>query len=147
MSSHDERLIAQVHPPAWKNPVPRERYHLVVIGAGTAGLVSAAGAAGLGARVALVERQPDDFRLVWDWTRLRSFLARSEIETIKARRKTLLGLLDAVAREDRKAILEGLKAIQSEFPAQADGPEKAPREPCNPPPQSVSHLEVNRTRD
>jgi pyruvate/2-oxoglutarate dehydrogenase complex dihydrolipoamide dehydrogenase (E3) component len=38
------------------NPKPAARYNLVVIGAGTAGLVSAAGAAGLGAKVALVER-------------------------------------------------------------------------------------------
>lgn len=53
---HNLRLIANVHPPDWVNPEPAERYHLVVIGAGTAGLVSAAGAAGLGARVALVER-------------------------------------------------------------------------------------------
>ena len=44
-------------------PEPAERYHLVVIGAGTAGLVTAAGAAGLGARVALVERAPDGRRL------------------------------------------------------------------------------------
>ena len=43
-------------PPAWVNPSRPARYHLVVIGAGTAGLVSAAGAAGLGARVALIER-------------------------------------------------------------------------------------------
>ncbi|HKI98732.1 MAG TPA: mercuric reductase [bacterium] len=35
-----------------------ERYNLVIIGAGSAGLVVAAGAAGLGARVALVERGP-----------------------------------------------------------------------------------------
>ena len=49
-------LIANVHPPDWVNPEPAARYHLVVIGAGTAGLVSAAGAAGLGARVALIER-------------------------------------------------------------------------------------------
>ena len=54
--SHDERLVDNVHPPAWVNPQPAERYHLVVVGAGTAGLVTAAGAAGLGARVALVER-------------------------------------------------------------------------------------------
>jgi pyruvate/2-oxoglutarate dehydrogenase complex dihydrolipoamide dehydrogenase (E3) component len=50
------RLIENVHPPDWVNPEPADRYHLVVIGAGTAGLVSAAGAAGLGARVALIER-------------------------------------------------------------------------------------------
>jgi len=52
----DARLLANVHPPEWINPTPRDRYHLVVIGAGTAGLVAAAGAAGLGAKVALVER-------------------------------------------------------------------------------------------
>ena len=50
------QLERHVHPPDWKNPTPADRYHLVVIGAGTAGLVAAAGAAGLGAKVALVER-------------------------------------------------------------------------------------------
>lgn len=49
-------LVANVRPPGWENPEPAPRYNLVVIGAGTAGLVTAAGAAGLGARVALVER-------------------------------------------------------------------------------------------
>src|SRR5687768_12436668 len=53
---HNRRLVAQVHPPDWPNPTPKTRYHLVVIGAGTGGLVSAAAAAGLGATVALVER-------------------------------------------------------------------------------------------
>ena len=53
---NDVRLRAQVHPGSWQNPVPKQRYHLVVIGAGTAGLVTAAVAAGLGARVALIEQ-------------------------------------------------------------------------------------------
>ena len=52
----DERLRAQVSPEGWRNPDPLSLYDLVVIGGGTAGLVCAAGAAGLGARVALVER-------------------------------------------------------------------------------------------
>jgi pyruvate/2-oxoglutarate dehydrogenase complex dihydrolipoamide dehydrogenase (E3) component len=56
LDQHNARLLANVHPPGWRNPRPRDRYHLVVIGAGTAGLVTAAGAAALGARVALVER-------------------------------------------------------------------------------------------
>src|SRR5437763_6197625 len=55
--SFDQALIQNVHPPSWANPEPAPRYNLVVIGAGTAGLVAAAGAAGLGARVALVERE------------------------------------------------------------------------------------------
>ena len=52
----DRVLKDRVGPPGWKNPKPARRYNLVVLGAGTAGLVSAAAAAGLGARVALVER-------------------------------------------------------------------------------------------
>jgi pyruvate/2-oxoglutarate dehydrogenase complex dihydrolipoamide dehydrogenase (E3) component len=53
---HNRALVDAVHPPDWANPVPRGRYNLVVLGAGTAGLVAAAGAAAVGARVALVER-------------------------------------------------------------------------------------------
>lgn len=53
---HNRKLLNNVHPPDWKNPEPAACYNLVVIGAGTAGLVSAAGAAGLGAKVALIER-------------------------------------------------------------------------------------------
>ncbi|HXT19143.1 MAG TPA: FAD-dependent oxidoreductase, partial [Thermoanaerobaculia bacterium] len=56
LDEHNRRLVSHVHPEDWQNPQPRSRYDLVVIGGGTAGLVSAAGAAGLGARVALVER-------------------------------------------------------------------------------------------
>ena len=52
----NQQLEANVHPPNWINPTPQGRYNLVVIGAGTAGLVTAAGAAGLGAKVALIER-------------------------------------------------------------------------------------------
>jgi len=53
---HNRALIAQVHPAGWTNPKPTGRYNLVVLGAGTAGLVSAVGAASLGATVAIVER-------------------------------------------------------------------------------------------
>jgi pyruvate/2-oxoglutarate dehydrogenase complex dihydrolipoamide dehydrogenase (E3) component/uncharacterized membrane protein YdjX (TVP38/TMEM64 family) len=52
----NRRLLAHVHPSGRRNPTPSGRYNLVVVGGGTAGLVSAAGGAGLGAKVALVER-------------------------------------------------------------------------------------------
>lgn len=45
-----------VFPLSYRNPEPADRYHLIVIGAGPAGLIIAIAAAGLGARVALVER-------------------------------------------------------------------------------------------
>ncbi len=53
---HNKKLESHVHPSDYRNPAPADRYNLVVIGAGTAGLVTAAGAAGMGAKVALVER-------------------------------------------------------------------------------------------
>jgi len=53
---YNQSLVANVHPPDWINPKPAPRYNLVVLGAGTAGLITAAGAAGLGAKVALVEK-------------------------------------------------------------------------------------------
>ncbi len=54
---HNQKLESHVRPPDWSNPTPSGRYNLVVIGAGTAGLVTAAGAAGLGGKVALIERE------------------------------------------------------------------------------------------
>lgn len=56
MDEYNQQLVANTHPPDWVNPTPTGRYDLVVIGAGTAGLVVAAGAAGLGAKVALIEK-------------------------------------------------------------------------------------------
>ena len=52
----DAELRAHVRPPEWRNPAPADRYDLVVLGGGTAGLVCAMGTAALGGRVALVER-------------------------------------------------------------------------------------------
>lgn len=52
----NEKLVASVHPRGWTNPQPAPRYDMVVLGAGTAGLVTAVVSAGVGARVALVER-------------------------------------------------------------------------------------------
>ncbi len=54
---HNLKLESNVRPPDWVNPTPADRYNLVVVGAGTAGLVAAVGAASLGAKVALVERE------------------------------------------------------------------------------------------
>jgi len=56
LDDHNHTLIGNVHPADWTNPTPADRYHVVVVGAGTAGLIAASFAAGAGARVALVER-------------------------------------------------------------------------------------------
>jgi pyruvate/2-oxoglutarate dehydrogenase complex dihydrolipoamide dehydrogenase (E3) component len=53
---YNRMLVDNVHPSNWVNPAPTGRYNIVVIGAGTAGLITAVVAAGLGAKVALIER-------------------------------------------------------------------------------------------
>jgi len=56
LDEYNNTLLGNAHPSDWVNPTPQPIYNLVVLGAGTAGLITAAGAAGLGAKVALVER-------------------------------------------------------------------------------------------
>ncbi len=52
----DQLSQGLLSPADYENPAPAGRYHLVIVGAGPAGLITAIGAAGLGAKVALVER-------------------------------------------------------------------------------------------
>ena len=54
--AHERERLENLHPSGWRNPQPADRYSLVVVGAGPAGLVAAHAAAALGAKVALVER-------------------------------------------------------------------------------------------
>lgn len=53
---YDRQVIENCHPPNHVNPTPNGKYNLVAIGAGAAGLVSAGGAGGLGAKAAIIER-------------------------------------------------------------------------------------------
>ena len=53
---YNQQLVKNVHPADWSNPEPTSRYNIVVIGAGTAGLITAVVAASLGAKVALIEK-------------------------------------------------------------------------------------------
>src|SRR5687768_18592841 len=53
---YDRVLVDNVHPSNWVNPEAHGRYNIVVLGAGTAGLVTAIIGASLGAKVALIEK-------------------------------------------------------------------------------------------
>jgi len=57
--SFNQQWLAAIAPEDWVNPQPADCYDLVVVGGGPAGLVAAAGAAGLGLglKVALIERR------------------------------------------------------------------------------------------
>ena len=84
----------------------------------------------LASLVTLIERQPADFHLVWDWTDLRDHLAHTKAPPLPARREPLRKLLDAVSRDNNKAaILAGLKEVQAAFPARAEEPALPSRQP------------------
>ncbi len=111
---HDEKLLRNVHPPGWKNPIPAHRYDLVIIGAGTAGLVAAAGAAGLGARVALIERQLMGGDCLNSGCVPSKTLIRSATAIAAARDTHRLGVrAPSPAETDFHAVMERVRAIRA----------------------------------
>jgi hypothetical protein len=77
-----------------------------------------------GSLVALVEHQPDDFHLVWDWALLRWLVAESKAPSVSAHREGLQRLIDAVDRDNKAAILRGLKEVQDQLISRPDEPVK-----------------------
>src|SRR5579885_3591935 len=115
LDEHNLSLLANVRPAGWVNPEPAARYNLVVVGAGTAGLVAAAGAAGLGARVALVERglmggDCLNFGCVPSKALLRSARAAAD-----ARAAAALGVTAAPVRVDFAAVMERMRRLRAEL--------------------------------
>jgi hypothetical protein len=76
--------------------------------------------------LALIDHQPDNFHLVWNWGPLQEAVAKADAKAVKAYRKPLLRLLDAVSRDKRQAILDGLKEVQGGFSGKAEDPKTAP---------------------
>ena len=116
VDAHDEALLASVRPSGWRNPEPAPRYNLVVIGAGTAGLVTAAVAAGLGARVALVERD----KLGGDCLNVGCVPSKAVIRAgrlaAEARAAELVGLAPAPgARPDFAAAMKRMREVRAQI--------------------------------
>lgn len=113
--SHNQRLQSEVGPQNWLNPVPTERYHLVVIGGGTAGLVTAAGAAGLGAKVALVEKE----LLGGDCLNVGCVPSKALLSSAKAimasRNANEFGVEVGEPQVDFSAVMERMRRLRSEI--------------------------------
>jgi pyruvate/2-oxoglutarate dehydrogenase complex dihydrolipoamide dehydrogenase (E3) component len=117
LDRHNQQLITQVHPSDWVNPQPVALYDLVVIGAGTAGLVVAAGAAGLGLglKIALVEKNLMggdclNFGCVPSKTIIRSARVVGEIWRGQA-----LGIGSGEVEIDFGAVMERMRRIRAEI--------------------------------
>ncbi|HLV01858.1 MAG TPA: mercuric reductase [Acidobacteriota bacterium] len=110
----NQTLISNVHPHDWVNPEPAASYHLVVIGAGTAGLVTAAAAAGLGARVALIER----YLMGGDCLNVGCVPSKALIRSARAAaegaRAARFGVIDGKSSEvDFAAVMERMRRVRS----------------------------------
>jgi len=113
---HNETLVQNTHPRDWVNPVPTGRYNLVVIGGGTAGLVSAAGAAGLGAKVALIERNLMGGDCLVTGCIPSKAILRSAHAMAELRRAASLGInLNGEPCADFAAVMERMRRIRSEI--------------------------------
>lgn len=113
---HNQRLRNHVHPGDWVNPKPAARYNLVVIGGGTAGLVTAAGAAGLGARVALIEKH----LLGGDCLNVGCVPSKALIRAARAaasvREATQFGVrVEGEVRVDFGAVMERMRRLRAEI--------------------------------
>ncbi|HEY1861126.1 MAG TPA: mercuric reductase, partial [Gemmataceae bacterium] len=119
MTSADdyERLLIQhTHPTDWQNPKPTGRYNLVVLGAGTAGLVCAAGAAILGAKVALVEKNRLGGDCLHHGCVPSKALLRCARATADVRRAAGFGIEGtAAARVDFVAVLDRMRRLRADI--------------------------------
>lgn len=126
--THDLALLANVHPPGWRNPRPAARYDLVVIGAGAAGLVTAGGASGLGARVALVERHLLGGDCLSAGCVPSKAVIRSSRAAFDVRTAASLGVRAAAGAEvDFGAVMERMRSIRARI-SPHDGAERFTRE-------------------
>ncbi len=113
---HNHKLLANVHPADWVNPQPAPRYNMVVIGAGTAGLIIAAGAAGLGAKVALVERGLMGGDCLNAGCVPSKLLLRAARALADARGASVLGVA-ADGQADFAAVMERMRRVRAELSA------------------------------
>jgi pyruvate/2-oxoglutarate dehydrogenase complex dihydrolipoamide dehydrogenase (E3) component len=122
IDDHDRRLVSLVRPPGFQNPSPSSKYDLVVIGGGTAGLVCAAGAAGLGARVALIERD----RLGGDCLNTGCVPSKAMLRSARVVAESRLGVkvgVHSTAQPDFAVVMARLRAKRADL-APADSAER-----------------------
>jgi len=106
-------LLENVHPLKWKDPKGDDKYNIVVIGGGTAGLVTAAGSAGVGAKVALIEAE----LLGGDCLNVGCVPSKAILKSAKVahmlKKAKEYGITSGEAKVDFGAVMERLRRLRS----------------------------------
>lgn len=111
----NRKLVENVHPEGWVNPEPSAPYDMVVIGAGTAGLVSAVGAGLLGLRTAIIEENYyGGDCLNFGCVPSKGLLASAKIIQ-KLRRSSLYGISADNLKPEFPKIMERMRRLRSEI--------------------------------
>ncbi|MFM2433078.1 MAG: hypothetical protein RLZZ511_4292 [Cyanobacteriota bacterium] len=115
LDTYNQKLIQHVHPPDWANPTPQAEYDLVVIGAGTAGLVIAAGSAGLGIglKIALIEREYMGGDCLNVGCIPSKCLIRSARAAYEVSHSAHLGVIAQAMSVDFKLVMERMRQVRS----------------------------------
>eukprot|EP00466_Bigelowiella_natans_P000100 jgi/Bigna1/56982/fgenesh1_pm.1_\ len=118
LDKYNTTLLENVHPLKWKDPEPDGRYNLVVIGGGVGGLVSAAGSAGVGAKVALIEANllgGDCLNVgcVPSKALLKSAKVAHQLATAKEYGIGIASLLTSEVKVDFPAVMERLRKLRA----------------------------------
>ncbi|MBD3239614.1 MAG: FAD-containing oxidoreductase [Chitinivibrionales bacterium] len=118
MDAQNERMIANAHPADWVNPQPAPSYNMVVLGGGTAGLVSAVGAAALGAHTAIVESRLYGGECLVDGCVPSKALIRAARSLAEAGRTKDFGVqLTRRPKPDFGAVMERVRRVRADISA------------------------------
>lgn len=116
MDEANRNLLRNVRPAGWTNPPADGPYNLVVIGAGTAGLVAAFGAAGLGAKVALIEKDlVGGDCLNWGCVPSKSIIRPARVVADLARGSEMGVHLDGDLRVDFARVMQRMREIRTDI--------------------------------
>ncbi len=127
---HETRRMGHLRPEGRENPRPSGVYDLVVVGGGPAGLVCAAGSAGLGLSVALVEKHLLGGDCLNTGCVPSKALLRSAHAAAAARRADALGVRTGEVTVDFAAVMERMRRLRADI-SEHDGVARFTEKGCD----------------